>query len=325
MEHLQDLRRDASIYNIILRIDSPGGSVAGSTELAELVAAINKEKPVEAVVSDDCCSAAYYIASQCRSITANNSAWVGSIGVLVRLTDDSEFWAKIGIVDHVVDSGGVKGLGHDGKVTKELEAEMQRLVDGQAELFVNTVSQGRNMPAERVRQLATGRVWLAAEAKQLGLIDAVESVDSAIGRITTEILTMKREEFTAAAKSNPDWVAEYIEQGRQAAIADAKPKIATAAELKAAFPDEADRGFVFDRLGVDASIVEHQIAHRDALIKQRTEAAAKIDQLKNEVAATNPGSAGLPQPVGVTKPNAANPNPLIADAKRRAEAAAARK
>jgi signal peptide peptidase SppA len=162
---------DESVKSIMLDVDSPGGIVSGVSELADKIAAADRVKPVSAHATDMMASAALWVASQARTISANPSCMAGSLGVYNVMVDESGAAAKQGSKVHVIASSPLKGAGVRGSViTDEQLADSKRLVDGYASMFVDAVSRGRRMDAA---PLATGQVWLAADAVSRGLVDHV--------------------------------------------------------------------------------------------------------------------------------------------------------
>jgi len=175
---------DKSIRSIVLLIDSPGGTVAGTADLAEEVAKADKQKPVHAYIEDLGASAAYWVASQARAIYANETALVGSIGTFMILNDSSKRAEKLGIQVHVVRAGEFKGSGTPGtEITDEQLAEWQGLVESINSHFLKAVRTGRKMSTARVKQLADGRVHVGEHAKALGLVDGIEQLDATIERL----------------------------------------------------------------------------------------------------------------------------------------------
>lgn len=169
------LAGDPKVKRIDLLVDSPGGTTAGVELLAGAVRHAAKIKPVRAVVPDLAASAALWVASQATEVRVGPTAVVGSIGTLLVVEDSSDAFASAGVEVFVISSGGVKGAGVPGsEVTKEHIAEWQGLVDKLTGLFVDAVATGRNMSPEDVRQLATGEVWVGADAVRVGLADEVE-------------------------------------------------------------------------------------------------------------------------------------------------------
>lgn len=172
------------VKSIVLAIDSPGGHVSGLVDLADDVAAVNQTKPVHAFVEDLAASAALWVASQARSITAGRAAEVGSVGVFTVLEDWSKAYVEKGVTVHLVTTGAFKGAGAAGvPITPEQVADVQRMVDQYHDLFVGAVAKGRGMTRSAVQKVADGRTWLAPEAKSYGLIDRVGTFDDLVARL----------------------------------------------------------------------------------------------------------------------------------------------
>jgi signal peptide peptidase SppA len=191
---------DGAVEKIILLIDSPGGMFAGTPDLGEFIAEAKNRKPIVAYVSDLCCSGAYWLASQCTAIVANESAFIGSIGVYAVLVDQSKVAEKFGVSLVLVSNGEYKGINEPGlPVGEKAVAEMQRVVDSSAQLFHAAVGRGRLLSPDVVIQLADGRVHVAGEALGLGLIDAIGTMDAAIDFGGQEMSTP----ITGGGKPNP--------------------------------------------------------------------------------------------------------------------------
>lgn len=193
---------------IMLHISSPGGTVAGTSDLADDVVAVRegkfgKAKPVYAYIADMGCSAAYWVASQCAMIYANKTALVGSIGTYAVLEDDSAYAESMGIKWRVVSTGPFKGLGADGKVTDELVADVQREVNELNAPFLAAVQAGRGDKIPDIAVVADGRAHVSEQAISFGLIDEIASLDAALQALL-ETLPMNSEQFRAYAAEHPD-------------------------------------------------------------------------------------------------------------------------
>lgn len=257
--------KDSEITAIVLRIDSPGGTVAGTKDLADAVAEAARSKPVHAYVEDLTASAAYWIAAQADKVFANNpTALIGSIGVFAVVYDLSEAAAKEGIEVLVFKSGKFKGAGVPGsKITEEQRAMFQTRVDQITEHFVEAVKAGRGMSEKRVRQIvADGGVYLATEAQERGLIDGVKAFDEVLAGAVRAARPPRNQSGARAANPNASTqetttmseptttkTEETKTPGTQAAAEPKQePKTpasggpATLAQLKAAFPN-ADAAF----------------------------------------------------------------------------------
>jgi signal peptide peptidase SppA len=166
---------------VLLHVNSPGGVVAGTDDLARGVAELRGRKPVIAFIEDLGASAAYHVASQADRIAVNPAGFVGSIGVYSVLLDASGALEAAGLKVHVVRSTELKGAGVIGApITDPQLAEAQRLVDGMATQFIEAVARGRGVPVERARTWADGRLQFAQDARRLGLVDGIGTFDQAL-------------------------------------------------------------------------------------------------------------------------------------------------
>ncbi len=173
---LRKFSDDDAVKAIILHINSPGGGAAASQEIFHEVLRIRQEKHKKIIASVESvgASGAYYIASGCDRIYANDASVVGSIGVIMEWTNYGDLmrWAKLKSV--VIHAGELKDAGdptHD--MTPKEAAYFQSLVDNMYGQFVDDVASGRHTSADRIRPLATGQVWTGQQALPLGLIDKV--------------------------------------------------------------------------------------------------------------------------------------------------------
>jgi len=180
-QSLRALAEDKGVNAIMLKIESPGGHSAGTKELADEVKAVDAKKPVYAHIEDQGASAAYWVASQARRITANAPGWIGSIGTFAVLQDASGLYETAGVKVHVVSTGKYKGAGIEGtEITPDQLAYVQDLVNGLNGFFLEAIGTGRNLSQSRIREVSDGRVHSAEAAVKLGLIDAVKSFDEAM-------------------------------------------------------------------------------------------------------------------------------------------------
>jgi len=181
------------IGSILLQIESPGGHVDGIHELAEAVRKAADVKPVAAHIEDIGASAAFWVASQADTITANPTAQIGSIGTMAIIADMSGMAEQEGIKIHVISTGEFKGMGVPGTEVEDVHlAEIQRMVNDTNAFFTKAVRAGRGMSAERFKAVGDGRVHIASEAQKLGLIDKVTSEDLAIRDIEARSKTKRR-------------------------------------------------------------------------------------------------------------------------------------
>ncbi len=183
---------DDSIEQIVLFIGSPGGSVDGLAECGDIIAEVNRVKPITAQVSGMMASAALYLGSQATSIYAGRMDLVGSIGTKMMLYDYSEFFEKKGVKAIPVDTGEHKSAGAYGtKITEAQIAQFQRIVDGYNEDFLTMVQNGRRMNRKELDTLADGRVFFASEAVENGLIDGIRTFDETMAELKPKATTAR--------------------------------------------------------------------------------------------------------------------------------------
>ena len=167
---------DPDIEQIVMRVDSPGGSVAGLAELSDAIKSTTK--PIVAHVEGIAASAALWVVSQADRITVGRMDLVGSIGVRVLLFDLSKAFKEAGIEAVVIDTGEFKSAGVEGtEITENQRADFRRIVDFFFDDFVGAVAEGRGLTEKQVRTIADGRMFTPAEAIASGLIDGISSID----------------------------------------------------------------------------------------------------------------------------------------------------
>lgn len=176
---------DPEVVAACLVIDSPGGQVAGTADLADDIFAFRKSKPIGCYISDMAASAAYWAASQGTEIWANSTAIVGSIGAYMVVEDYSQMVADMGIKVHVVKSAEFKGAGEPGtEVTDAQLAEFKRPIMSIHRVFVSAIARGRGKEPEDIEGLDDGRVHVGKEAKKLGLVDRIGTLDAFIDHLS---------------------------------------------------------------------------------------------------------------------------------------------
>lgn len=236
---------DAQVTAILLQIDSPGGTVAGTGDLADEIFAARQKKPVYAYIEDLGASAAYQIASQADKVFVNPSGAVGSIGVYSVVRDLSGMAEEMRIKVHVIKAGEFKGAGVPGTpVTDQQLAEFQRTVNAYYGAFIDAVARGRGMDRDKVEQLADGRVHIGQAAVKLGLADQVATLDQALSDLRQR----------ASARGQTSQKGTRMSESTKTA-ADNGPQPATLADLKAAC-EGAPSDFLIAQLEAQATVAQ---------------------------------------------------------------------
>ncbi len=209
---VQAAGNDPDVSKIVLRIDSPGGSVDGIAEFAEAVRAAAEKKPVIAQVDGEAASAAYHVASQATEIRLGRMDAVGSIGVFAVIDDSSRMFENQGIRTILVTTGEYKALGLDGApVTENQIDEVKRVVSIFFDEFKGAVRKGRNMTAARVDAVADGRIFIGKQAVELGLADKIATFDQTIMELTG--LKRKRQRRAQANRRLAAMSIDVVEKG----------------------------------------------------------------------------------------------------------------
>lgn len=178
--------KDPSMAELLVYVNSPGGSVAGTDDVAQILATAAKTKRVTAFIEDVGASAAYDIISGATEIIANRTAAVGSIGTVVVLLDTSRMMASMGIDVYVVRSGAKKAIGtNGGKLSDDDIKEVQATVDAMNRPFLANVAKGRKLAPKRVVDLSDGRIFIGTAAVAVGLVDRIALFEE----VLTEVLT----------------------------------------------------------------------------------------------------------------------------------------
>ncbi len=180
-EDLRQLREDDSVKAIVLRVNSPGGGATASDVILREILLTKDKKPVIVSMGNVAASGGYWIAAGANEIFAEENTITGSIGVFGLLSNIQEIANKNGVTWDVVKTGKFADI--DSNVRPKTEAELtiyQKSVNRTYQLFVNKVASYRNLPQEKVNQIAQGRVWSGKEAVKIGLVDQIGGLESAI-------------------------------------------------------------------------------------------------------------------------------------------------
>ena len=176
-----------AIKGVVLRVNSPGGSVAASQEIASLIREF--PKPVVVSMGDMAASGGYYISAPAQGIVAQPGTMTGSIGVITQVTSLEGLYEMLGIEVETIKSGRHKDM--FGRVLTPEERELlQELTDEAYEQFIAEVAQGRGLDRELVRDLATGQLYTGSQALELGLVDRLGGLEEAIAYLS-EIAGLK--------------------------------------------------------------------------------------------------------------------------------------
>lgn len=198
LEKIINAKNDSNIKGVLFVIDSPGGAFAPSMELALAIKDLKIKKPVLVYASGTMASGSYLAGVGANKILANPASFIGSIGVIMQGADLSGLANKLGIKEQTIQAGEFKSAGTFARAWNENERNfLQGLIDQSYDLFTGFVAKERALDLNKKDQWANARVFLAAKAKELGLIDELSNYENA-----------KKELEKLANVSNPVWKEE---------------------------------------------------------------------------------------------------------------------
>jgi len=216
VEKLIKFRKNENIKAIVLRIDSPGGAVGPSQEIHAEVKKVQREKKVLVSVGSAAASGGYYIACAADKILVNPGSITGSIGVIIETLNVEELLQKIGLRPGVIKSGKHKDIGSPIRpMTPEEKKLIQGVIDSVHEQFIQAVAEGRKLPVEKIRPLADGRIFSGDQARSLGLVDELGTLQDTIA-LAAKMAGMKGEpEVLYPEKKKISWLELLLQESIQ--------------------------------------------------------------------------------------------------------------
>jgi len=211
-EELLKAKEDDSVKAVLIRFNSPGGTVAASQEIYQLVRDLRKDKKAVVIsMSDVCASGCYYISSAADAIVANPGTLTGSIGVIMQGLNYKGLFEKFGVRDQTFKAGKFKDLGSGARdLTPEERQVMQNLLDDTYDQFLSDIVDGRKMDRAKLEKLAQGLIYTGRKAQEAGLVDYLGSYEDA-KKITLDILKDKYGyKRISSLKFNENWEKKKI-------------------------------------------------------------------------------------------------------------------
>jgi protease-4 len=195
VEKIDKAAKKSTIKGILLVVDSPGGAVAPSVEIAYAIKRAKAKKPVVVYAKGTIASGSYYASIWADKIIANPGSMVGSIGVIMQGADLSGVMDKIGIKTQVVKAGKYKQVGTPDRAWKPYEVkELNKVIQNTYDMFTQDVADARGLDIKKRDFYANAHIFTASQAKQVGLIDK-----------TGVEYDAKNELITLSGVSNPTW------------------------------------------------------------------------------------------------------------------------
>lgn len=205
LKRLKGFEERDNIKAVVVRLNSPGGSVAPSQEIYEAVKRF--PKPLVASMGSVAASGAYYIAMGSKKVYANAGTITGSIGVIMEFANLEKLyeWAKI--QRYVIKTGKFKDAGAEHReMTPEERLLLQTMIDDVLGQFKKAVAEGRKLPATKVDDVADGRIFSGAQAKALNLVDELGTLDDAINDAAKQAKITGKPRVVYYDKPKYNWV-----------------------------------------------------------------------------------------------------------------------
>lgn len=186
VEQLDEAREKKDIKGVLFSIDSPGGAVAPSVEIAYAIKRLSETKPTVVYAAGIMASGGYYSAIWGNEIIANPGSMIGSIGVIMQGADISELMEKVGVKTQTVHAGTYKQVGTFDRKWSEVErAELDKVIGGTYAMFVTDVARARKLDPNLSSNYADAHIFTAAQAQKVGLVDSIGVEFDAKKRVET--------------------------------------------------------------------------------------------------------------------------------------------
>lgn len=189
-EAFRKLRASSDVVAVVVKFDTPGGTVDGLDECATALKELAATKLTVAQIDGGCYSAGYFLACSCPTICCGRTMHVGNIGTVLSLVDVSEAYKNSGLRSVTLKTGEIKGIGIEGDpITEAQEGFLQSLVDQHFAHFRTAVIEGREMSDEEFEAVADGSWWLGESALGLKLIDQIATLEQTLQMVRDQTTT----------------------------------------------------------------------------------------------------------------------------------------
>ncbi|MBR6001668.1 MAG: signal peptide peptidase SppA [Bacteroidales bacterium] len=211
---IDKVRKDKDVKAVVLRVNSPGGSVLASSKIKDALDLLGKEKPLVASYGNYAASGGYWISNNCEKIYSNPVTLTGSIGVFSMIPEFSKTAKNIAHVGlYAVNSNAHSDMFSLVRPFDKAELDyMQASVEDIYDRFVNLVAEGRELTPEHVDSIAQGRVWTGADALEIGLVDELGTLDDAIAYAASLAGYAEGDSYSVTAYPKPLTMMEQIMQ-----------------------------------------------------------------------------------------------------------------
>ena len=224
VREIEKVRKEASVKSVVLRVNSPGGSVIASEKIRTALSLLMAEKPLVASYGNYAASGGYWISNGCQKIYSDATTLTGSIGVFSLIPEFSKVTGKVGVNVVTVNSNKHSDMFSLVRPFDQEEKDnMQRYVEDVYTNFVGLVAEGRGMEVEQVDAIAQGRVWVGSDALSLGLVDEIGTLWDAVAYAASLSGLISEDDYAVSSYPAPLTVFEQIMQSF--GQGDKEPKI----------------------------------------------------------------------------------------------------
>jgi protease IV len=218
IEELRRFRKDPLIKAIVVRIESPGGSVGPSQEIYREIERTREKKPVVASMGAVAASGGYYIASACEKIVASSGTLTGSIGVIMQTMHVQELLSLARIETQTFKSGDLKDVGSPLRSMREEDKTfLQGFIKEVYRQFLRDVAKGRKLPEDKIRPIADGRILSGEQALAAKLIDKIGNFTDALDE-AGKLAKVKGEPVPVYARQKRSFLSELISESMETAM-----------------------------------------------------------------------------------------------------------
>ena len=184
LKEIEEARKSKSIKGVLFVIDSPGGAVAPSIEIAYAIKRLSSEKPVVSYAAGTMASGSYYAAIWSDQIIANPGSLIGSIGVIMQGYNVEELLGKIGVKTQTAKAGAYKESGTMDRQWSKIErAEIEKVINNTYKMFITDVASARQLDIRQEKKFADAHIFTSAGAQAVGLIDQVGTIADATSKL----------------------------------------------------------------------------------------------------------------------------------------------
>ena len=209
-EKIAKLKEEEGVRAIVVRINSPGGAVGPSQEIHAELKKLGKKIPVFASLGTIATSGGYYIAAACEKIFSNPGTLTGSIGVMMNFVNLERVYDYLKLEHSVIKSGKFKDIGSASrKISSGEKKLLQGLIDDTFNQFKKAILSNRKLPGKTIKLISDGRILTGLQAKKLGLVDKIGTLQDTIEEITKAAKIQGKPEIIYPLRKKEKFI-EYI-------------------------------------------------------------------------------------------------------------------